>query len=169
MNKILFALFFLLLSASITLSQTGGSFEIKQSVVAAGGGPNSVGGNFSVDGTAGQNLAGTISSGGNFNLIGGFWTPDAFAPTAANVSISGRVLTANGNGIRNVFLTLTNGNGVVRSTQTSSFGYFRIENVEVGQTYILSISSKKYIFADTTRIVSVQDEIIDLNFMADFQ
>ncbi len=59
-------------SLNLTFAQSGGSFEIKQSVIASGGG-SGTGGTFSLDGTIGQTLAGTTSNGVNFTLISGFW------------------------------------------------------------------------------------------------
>lgn len=57
----------------LTISaQTGGGFEIKPSVISAGGGMSS-GGSFSVVSTIGEPLAGTNSLGGNFSLLAGFW------------------------------------------------------------------------------------------------
>ena len=86
------------------------------------------------------------------------------APTAANVSISGRAITANGNGISGVGLTLTALDGAQRTAITSSFGYYAFSDVEVGQTYVLEIAAKKYLFVNPTRVLNVQDEITDLDF-----
>ena len=44
------------------LPQTGGTFDLSHSVIATGGGSNSTGGQFQVDGTAGQGFAGTVSN-----------------------------------------------------------------------------------------------------------
>jgi Carboxypeptidase regulatory-like domain len=148
-------------------AQTGGTFDLSHSVIASGGGSNSTGGTFRVDGTVGQPAAGTISTSGNFSLRGGFWAFDSIAPTAALVSISGRVLTADGQGIRNVRVTLTMAGGTVRSAQTGTFGYFRFDEVEVGQTLVLEVSSKRYRFTNPTRILSVQEEITDAVFIAE--
>jgi hypothetical protein len=150
-------------------AQTGGTYDLSHSVIASGGGSNSAGGNFRIDGTSGQPLAGTISGGGTFSLRGGFWTFDLLAPTAALVSVSGRVLAANGQGIRNVRVILTGGDGINRSVQTTSFGNYRFENVEAGQTYILEVSSKKFTFANPTRILSIQEEITGADFIAEVE
>lgn len=74
-----------------------------------------------------------------FNQIGGFWTPDQLVPTAASVSIGGKVKTVGENGIRNVVVALTDLNGAVRTTVTGSLGWFHFTDVEVGQTYVLTI------------------------------
>ncbi|MGH9947716.1 MAG: FG-GAP-like repeat-containing protein, partial [Pyrinomonadaceae bacterium] len=85
--------------------------------------------------------------------------------TAANVSVSGRVLTADGRGLRNAIVTLTDQQGVTRRSITSSFGYYRFEDIEAGQTYVVAVSSKRYQF--TPRVISVTDELNDLNFTAE--
>src|SRR5690349_8619578 len=60
-----------LLTTSVS-AQSGGTFEIKQSVVAGGGGHNA-GGAFNVDSTIGQTTAGAAATGSTFSLSGGFW------------------------------------------------------------------------------------------------
>jgi hypothetical protein len=87
-------------------------------------------------------------------------------PTAANVSVGGRVLTNEGMGIARTTVTLTDGAGNSRSATTNSFGYYKFDDVEAGGTYTLTVNNKRYLFADSPRIVSVQDNIADLNFIA---
>lgn len=158
-------LFFL--SANIP-AQTGGSFTITQSVIAAGG-ENSTGGVFSLDGTAGQTVAGNAVGNSPFAVTSGFWSFTSAAPTAANVSISGRVMTAGGSGVRNAAVTLIGPNGTIRSTQTGAFGFFKFENVEVGGTYFISVSGKRYAFNQPTIVRTVQEDVSDLEFVANDQ
>ncbi len=153
--------------AGVALAQSGPPFEITQSVISNGGGTSN-GAPYSLTGTTGQSVAGTNSSGGGFGVSGGFWQP-VFAPTAAMVAVSGRVATADGRGIRNARLTLTGVDGIIRMALTGPFGYFRFDDVAAGQTYIISIHSKRYVFANPTQIISVSDEITDLVFTADPQ
>lgn len=148
-------------------AQTGGDFAITQSVIASGGGQSSTGGNFAVGGTIGQSTAGKNLTGGNFAVNGGFWAANSLAPTAAQVSVSGRVRTANGNGIRNVYVTLTNLNNAVQTSFTGSFGYYRFENVTVGETYIITVYSKRFTFSQPTIVRTIFEEIADLDFVAD--
>ena len=143
-------------------SQTGGTFEITQSVISNGGG-TSDGGSFSLTGTTGQPLAGTNSTGGGFGVRGGFWQ-SFFAPTAAMVAISGQVLMANGGGISKVRVSLTGGDGITRTVLSNTFGYFRFDDVEAGQTCIISISSKRFQFGNQTQVIFVGEEVTDLIF-----
>jgi hypothetical protein len=147
-------------------AQTGGSFDLSHNVVAGGGG-QSTGGSFSLDGTAGQGSAGTVSSGDSYHLRGGFWAFDALAPTAASVSISGRIRTANGQGIGNVRLVLTNARtGEALAAISSSFGYYRFEQITVGQTYTLTVNAKRFAFEPNTRTFTLLDELTNFDFTA---
>jgi len=87
-------------------------------------------------------------------------------PSAANVSVSGRVSTANGTGIRNVIVTLTNAKGNIQTARTSSFGYFQFDEIAVGQTCIISVAAKRFTFRNPTQIISVNDKLTDVNFVA---
>lgn len=92
--------------------------------------------------------------------------PIYFVVLAAPVSLTGRVSTTKGSGIRNAQVTLTEANGRVHYTQTGSFGYFSFQDIESGQNVIVSVRSKRFVFSP--RVVSLQDNISDLNFFADF-
>jgi hypothetical protein len=62
---------------------------------------------------------------------------------------------------------LTDASGQTRTAQTNSFGNYRFAEVAVGETYILTVSSKKYFFAEPSRIVNVQDSLEDLDFVGE--
>lgn len=86
-------------------------------------------------------------------------------PLAANLTVSGRVLTPDGSGLVNAFITLTDTNGNARTVQTSSFGHYKFEDVAAGQTYFINIRSRRYQF--TPRILNVMEDIAGLDFTAD--
>ncbi len=142
-----------------TAAQSGGAFSITKSVIAGGGG-SSAGGTFVVDGTIGQPIAGTSSSGGSFTAIGGFW--NAAPPAVINVIISGRVTTPSGQGLRNAIVSLIDPQGVRRIATTSSFGLYSFEMVATGQSYTLTVGSKRYRFAP--RFLQVQSSLADIDF-----
>lgn len=150
---------------STVYPQTGGGFTITQSVVASGGAQNLGGGAFSVDGTAGQSNAGQNSTGGIFAVRGGFWT-QPLAPSAAGVSISGRVLTPGANaGLRGATVLLTPTHGPSRTTLSTSFGYYRFDDLTVGETYVISVASKRFSFSP--RVLSVVDNVTELDLIAE--
>ena len=86
------------------------------------------------------------------------------APTAASVSIGGRVFTDNGRGLSNAVVYITDGNGDTRTTRTSSFGYYRFEEIEAGQTVTIQVSARRYTFAP--QVVNVTEATNSLNFSA---
>ena len=85
-------------------------------------------------------------------------------PTAAAVNIGGRVVNTVGNGVRRAQVTLTNADGSTRIITTNSFGYYNFDGVNAGQTVIVSVSAKRYIFSP--RIVSVSSDLTNLDFTA---
>jgi hypothetical protein len=89
-----------------------------------------------------------------------------FAPTAANTSISGRVVSDGGVGIGGARLTLLAQDGTTRTISTSPFGYFRFDDVESGATYFLAVVHKRYQFLESPRVLTVVDEITDVDFTA---
>ena len=157
-------LFAALIFAAIVSAQSGGTYQITQSVISNGGGESN-GGNFGVTGTSSQSLAGTNSTSGGFEVRGGFWQA-FFAPTAALVAVGGQVLTAENQPIGKAHVTLTDATGQTRIARTSSFGYFRFDDVEVGQTCIISVQSKRFHFANNPQIIFVGDEITGIIFNA---
>ena len=90
----------------------------------------------------------------------------AFAPTAASVSVAGRVLTAGGYGIGKARVSIAATDGNTRTVLTNPFGYYRFDNVEAGRIYIISVETKRYQFEVPVRTVNVVDELIDVNFVA---
>ncbi|HMT08459.1 MAG TPA: carboxypeptidase-like regulatory domain-containing protein [Pyrinomonadaceae bacterium] len=96
--------------------------------------------------------------------IGTFKFPTCLGPTASYAVIGGLVKSQNGNGIAGALVTVTNSNGETRTARTSSFGYFSIGGLEVGQTYTISVNAKRSSF--NTRVVSLTDSIDDLEIIA---
>lgn len=146
---------------------TGGTYTLEKSLVASGGGQNLTGGAFALDGTIGQAAAGGYLQLPPFSVYSGFWSPAApLAPTAAMVSIHGRARTASGRGILRVRISLVNASGEIRSTMTSDFGYYRFDNLPAGETYILTARGKRFTFSNPTQVVTLNEEVGDLDFVA---
>lgn len=91
----------------------------------------------------------------------------ALTTTASGGTISGRVATTNGTGISKAVLTLMGGDlGTPISTLTNGLGYYSIPEVPVGQSYVLSVSSKRYAFSDPTRVIALTDSTDNEDFIA---
>jgi Carboxypeptidase regulatory-like domain/Abnormal spindle-like microcephaly-assoc'd, ASPM-SPD-2-Hydin/Protein of unknown function (DUF3616) len=93
-------------------------------------------------------------------------TVQAIAPTAANVSAAGRVLSAEGTGIRNAIVRVSNTTtGAIQTARTNSFGYFSVSNLPAGQTFIFEVQAKQYVIAP--QVVSLTEDVADLTFVAE--
>ncbi len=90
------------------------------------------------------------------------------APTSAPVTVAGRVLSPNGNGIGNAVITLSDAaTGATLVARSSPFGYYRFDGVAWGRTYIAEIRSKSHSFQIPVREITAFDDIADLDFIAD--
>ncbi|HVE56402.1 MAG TPA: carboxypeptidase-like regulatory domain-containing protein [Pyrinomonadaceae bacterium] len=88
-------------------------------------------------------------------------------PTAASVSVSGRVLTSAGQGISRATVTLIDGAGQIRYATTNSFGNYNFDGVASGAIYTLSVTSSRYQFSEPTRVLNVLDTVSNQDFIAD--
>lgn len=112
------------------------------------------------------------STTGNYNLYvdapGAGCAVTLIPPTAAGVSVGGRVLTGKGQGISRARLTLQGGNMTEPLyAQSNGFGYYRFADVPAGQTYVISVSAKRYQFSNPIQVVNVFEELTDFNFIAE--
>jgi hypothetical protein len=73
--------------------------------------------------------------------------------TAAQASVSGMVLRQNGVGVRNARVSLTDANGNARTVRTNQFGFYRIDGLTVGETYVVDVSAKGLTFETQTLTV----------------
>jgi hypothetical protein len=164
--KTLIAFLAAVIFVPVISAQSGGDFNLDQ-IVAGGSGGTSAGGNFSVSSTLGQPFPGTPSNNFPFSMTIGFWTFTPLSPTAAPVTIKGRVVSLKGLGIFNARVSMTSQDGVVRTALTNPFGYFQIFGVPSGETYLMSVSAKGFSFNQSTRLINVLDAVSDADFVAD--
>jgi hypothetical protein len=88
-----------------------------------------------------------------------------FVITAASVSVSGRLIAPNSRGVGSARVKMIGADGEPRYAVTNPFGYFRFENVQVGETYTFIVESKQYSFAP--RAVHIGEARDDLEFIAE--
>jgi hypothetical protein len=91
-----------------------------------------------------------------------------YAPTAAAVYLGGRVLTADGRGVRNARVVVS-GNSMIepKIAVTGPFGYYGFDGLQAGETYVVTVNSKRFTFSMPSRVVSLTDDLLDTNFIAD--
>ena len=99
----------------------------------------------------------------NLTVDFGFYFP----PTSSTVSLGGQALTYDGRAIYGTTVTIVGGNLTQPlSVKTNAFGYYKFDNLAVGETYVVSVKSKKYTFETYSRIVILQEDLSEFNFTA---
>jgi CSLREA domain-containing protein len=180
---------------TVIFTGTANSFSISGNVTGAGGNGMSgvlvkLNGSFSADTSTDANGSYTFSglpADGSysikvFNGVNNFTPAEAtiapllsnatdvnfvqIAPTAAHVAVSGRILSADGRGIRNAVVTMTDANGQSKTYRTGTFGVYRFENVQAGQIVIITVSAKGFVFPQPSQVLNVSGDTEDLNFTA---
>jgi len=102
--------------------------------------------------------------------ISGGWCLQIFPPTAAGASISGQVVTAEGAGIRNARVVVS-GDTLLepRTVTTGTFGYFMVDGLQAGETYVVTVNSQRYTFTAPSRVYNLVDNIVNADFVANPQ
>jgi len=101
------------------------------------------------------------------NIAGG-WGIEFLGTTEANAYISGRVTTADGRGIRNARITISGDSlSERRVVTTGSLGYFSVDGLQTGETYVVTVNSQRFTFSTPSRVISLVDNVVDANFVAD--
>ena len=130
--------------------------------------PNTV--TFRLYGWNASSTAGTFALGrltGNDLALGG--TVEAI-PTAALATIEGRVTNSAGRGLSFVSLTLTGGSLLEpKYAMTNNFGYFRFVDVPVGEGYVVTAKSKRYVFRQPSLFVGVNQNLTGIDFIGDLR
>ncbi len=92
--------------------------------------------------------------------------PFSITGNGATVSISGRVKMPNGRPIKSATIVLKNPDTgeVVRSTLSSSFGYYRLDQIESGRLYVLSVSHKRYLFVFPAQLLEINEDRAGVDF-----
>ncbi len=87
--------------------------------------------------------------------------------TAANASVSGRVVDSNGLPISRAYVSIVNtSTGRTQTVLTNQFGRYMINDLPVGDFYVMSVSAKRYRFANGTTSFTLDDVVSDLDFTA---
>jgi hypothetical protein len=112
----------------------------------------------------------TIGAGGFFNSFTAAGTgtfasnnaPIYNPPTAAGVTINGRVYSAYGRPASGAILRLTDQNGETTTSSTNSLGYFRFVDIPAGQIVTISVTAKGGSYSP--QVINLTDNIDELNF-----
>lgn len=107
-----------------------------------------------------QNLVGVADDG----LAIDDFSIQIFDPTAANVSLGGRITTAFGRPIMNIGVLLQGSDGTTRYATTGSMGYYNFTDLPVGQPYVLSLQAKRFHFTENAKLINLKGDVLDMNF-----
>jgi len=160
-KKLFLSVFVLSFLSLVSMAQSGGSYQIQKFVIPSG--ETMAGGNYTLEVTAGQTSIGPRPIGGCYTLDAGFWVPE-LVPTAANVSVSGRVMTSTGAGLSNAIITIDGADGEIHTARSGSLGYYAFDGIEAGRAYLITVTSKSHEFVPRT--VAIVDNVFDLDFTA---
>jgi len=131
------------------------------------------------DRTSGAHFGVSVATSGNKIIVGAvradvsmssLFGPEAEDQGAAYVfvskfSVSGRVLAPDGvSGVSNATVQMTLANGGTLTSRSSSFGYYRFDDVEADQTVTMSVNSKRFQF--TPQMVMVNGNLVNVDLIA---
>lgn len=89
------------------------------------------------------------------------------APSAALASIEGFVRNSSGKSIHKALVTLTDSQGNTQTVISDWYGRYRFTNINVGETYVLSISYRNLQFQESTRVITVTEDMNGVDFVTD--
>ena len=77
-------------------------------------------------------------------------------------------MTADGRGITNAAVTIT-GNALAspRTVITGRRGTYMFDDLEPGETYIVTVRSRRFMFGNPSQVISLTDNLANLDFTAD--
>jgi len=98
------------------------------------------------------------------------FTPNTLSltgPTAAELSISGRIRNTSGAGLSGVAVSLLETqSGRMQTTVSGADGSYRFENVEVGGDYVITPRLERHTFSPGSKQVSLVEELTETDFVA---
>ncbi|MBK8304668.1 MAG: carboxypeptidase regulatory-like domain-containing protein [Chloracidobacterium sp.] len=92
---------------------------------------------------------------------------DDVSVSTPNVTVSGRVTNAEGRGVRNAVVRMTDSGGNLRTTITGPFGSYVFNNVQARDDFLLIPSSRRYNFA--SRLISSTSDLAGIDFVSTSQ
>jgi hypothetical protein len=109
-------------------------------------------------------VLGTDARGAGFSRINGATVDkgafESLVPTAAGVTVAGRVVDRSGKYVAGAKVYLTDAQGASRMVSTNNFGNFTFGDVPAGETYVLMVYTRKWQY--NPQVLSVSEDVIDL-------
>lgn len=83
----------------------------------------------------------------------------------ASVTIAGKATTEQGRGIGNVSIVMFDSQGNERTVMTNGFGYYRFENIRVGETVTIRAEAKRYRFNQSMIVRTINENLEGIDFI----
>lgn len=84
---------------------------------------------------------------------------------ATSATVRGRVLSADGRGVRNAQVTATTATGRGISVTTGPLGAYEMNGLTLGETYTIKVTSRRFTFAPRT-VTLTDSATVDVDFVA---
>ncbi len=98
--------------------------------------------------------------------VAGGWGLQFNLPTAADVSLSGRVMFGE-RGVRNAMIRVTGDSLTTPITVlTGPNGSYVINGLRAGQTYVITAAARRFVFEEPTRVITLNDNAVGVDFSA---
>jgi subtilisin family serine protease len=96
------------------------------------------------------------------------FTSDELAPTAAGATVSGRVVSANGRGVKGVSVTILDATtGTLRRAVTNTLGYYSFNDLPVAHFYVLTaVSTSRYPISNNVRTFTLDNDLNAVGFIS---
>lgn len=86
---------------------------------------------------------------------------------AGDVVLGGRVLNSNGVGIKGAVVTISGGTlAAPQTVVTGTFGHYMFDGLDAGQSYVVSVSSRRYTFPTAAMFVTLENDISEMDFVS---
>jgi hypothetical protein len=90
----------------------------------------------------------------------------SLAPSAANASVSGRVVDSYGTPIRSASVQMWNvSTGAYHYAYTNTFGNYTFNDLPVADFYVITANHSRYIFEDNYRSFTLDDNLTGVDFV----
>lgn len=106
-----------------------------------------------------------LNEGEGFNTQTTDGRVEVVAASDEEASISGRVMTAQGQGVSNARVILTDKAGVSRTIISNGFGLYQFGKVRTGEAYTISVESRARVFTPVT--IDVSNNLTNVDIVAE--
>lgn len=101
---------------------------------------------------------------GDENSVGFSLNFDTNILTNLQVTVGGKISDVNGNAVARARVSITLSNGETRYAITSPFGFYRFDEIAVGESYFINVRHKTHQFSP--QIIVVFEAMENVNFTA---